>query len=159
MFIKKLLITISIFLFAAMPIIADDNNQYEQTKQTITKTGNVGGKYRPLAPSNMRIYFSYDAQAGVCHFTLRSEIEYMSVEIENLDTHIMYFGEVDAADPVMYQSLDRGYYQITCTTDHGSIYGGEPTKPIISANLNLFNKNFTNQNNIVHLLQMFRIVY
>lgn len=141
-----------------MPIIADDNTQSNQINQAIGRKGNIGSTKRPLAPSNMRIYFSYDAQAGVCHFTLRPEIEYMSVEIENLDTHIMYFGEVDAADPVMYQSLDRGYYQITCTTDDGSIYGGEPTKPIILANLNLFNKSFTNQNNIVHLLQMFRIV-
>lgn len=125
MFIKKLLITISIFLFAAMPIIADDNTQSNQINQAIGRKGNIGSTKRPLAPSNMRIYFSYDAQAGVCHFTLRPEIEYMSVEIENLDTHIMYFGEVDAADPVMYQSLDRGYYQITCTTDDGSIYAGE----------------------------------
>lgn len=155
-FIK--LICVTLFCVTAFSAIKAETTN--TTNQTIYKQKkdpfHIG---RPLAPSNMRIYFSYDAQAGVCHFTLRPEIEYMSVEIENLDTHIMYFGEVDATDPVMYQSLDRGYYQITCTTDDGSIYGGEPTKSIISANLNLFNKSFTNQNNSVHLLQILRIVY
>lgn len=80
---------------------------------------------RPLAPSNMRIYFLYDASNGDCIFTLRDDIEYISVTLEHTATHIMYFGDVDASDPVMHQPLERGVYHISCVADNGAIYAGE----------------------------------
>ena len=72
---------------------------------------------RPSAPSNMRIYFCYDAENGEC------------VSLESLSTGQMYYGDVDASDPTMSVELPASNYYIMCVTDNGSVYEGEVVVP------------------------------
>ncbi len=122
--LKTLLCTL-LFILPTAIAQAGDDNLITDAPQPIPNKHEGMILNRPLAPSNMRIYFLYDASNSDCIFTLRDDIEYISVTLEHTATHMMYFGDVDASDPVMHQPLERGVYHISCVTDNGAIYAGE----------------------------------
>lgn len=126
----------SVFLLFLMAVVsgscfgASGNNQSSHGKpQVIVKKEGGNQHGRPSAPSNARIYFCYDSENRECVFTLRDDIEYMSVSLESLSTGQMYYGDVDATDPTMSVELPASNYYIMCVTDNGSVYEGEVVVP------------------------------
>ncbi len=77
-----------------------------------------------LKPSSSYIGLKYDRVECALLFTLPADVEYIDVEAENLDSHIIYAGSVWAENPVWDQALPAGEYIITCTADNGDIYEG-----------------------------------
>ena len=80
--------------------------------------------YKHKAPSLVRLYFTYNPQEKCATFELLSDIEYIDIEAENLESHIIYVGSVWAENPVWKQELPAGEYIITCTADNGDVYEG-----------------------------------
>ncbi|MBD5219088.1 MAG: hypothetical protein HDS72_02410 [Bacteroidales bacterium] len=76
------------------------------------------------APSLIRLYFTYSPQEKCATFELLSDIEYIDIEAENLESHIIYVGSVWAENSVWNQELPTGEYIITCTADNGDVYEG-----------------------------------
>lgn len=80
--------------------------------------------HKHKAPSFVRVLFSYDITAGEASFEFPGEVEYIDIEAENLDTHIIYMGSASVDFPVWQQELPSGEYIITCTAGNGDVFEG-----------------------------------
>lgn len=123
------LFLLSIFAVASLSAYSGSGDKSSNPLQSVRRSESPKSNGRPSAPSNARIYFCYDSENGECVFTLRDDIEYMSVSLESLSTGQMYYGDVDASDPTMSVELPASNYYIMCVTDNGSVYEGEVVVP------------------------------
>ena len=78
------------------------------------------------APSNQRVEFVYSpvSHTGTFDFC-NSNVQSLSVEIENQMSGEIHYGSVDVSYPVMDVCLEPASYSITCTAEDGSLYAGE----------------------------------
>lgn len=91
------------------------------------KSGPVGGanpnRHKAPAMDEVRAVY-YDASHRMV-FSLNEDIAYLSVEVENLISGEIHYGNVDVSYPVMDVYLEPSSYTITCTSDDGSLYYGD----------------------------------
>lgn len=80
---------------------------------------------RPKAPAMDEVRAVYYDTSHKMVFSLSEDIAYLSVEVENLISGEIHYGNVDASYPVMDVYLEPSSYTITCTSDDGSLYYGD----------------------------------
>ncbi len=124
---KKTFLLLIFALLSTLSLRADgnDNNTSKVDLRLLRKGPSDPLPGRQRIPANQFLLFYYNSNTHECEFTLREEIEYVSICITECDTGITYSGEVTQDDPVMIQDLNPGYYRITCITDQEDIYEGE----------------------------------
>ena len=80
---------------------------------------------RPKAPAHNSIDAVYYDGSYQMVFSLSSNVQSLSVEIENQMSGEIHYGSVDVSYPVMDVCLEPASYSITCTAEDGSLYAGE----------------------------------
>ncbi len=80
---------------------------------------------KPKAPAMDEVRAVYYDTSHKMIFSLSEDIAYLSVEVENLISGEIHYGNVDASYPVMDVYLEPSSYTITCTSDDGSLYYGD----------------------------------
>lgn len=118
--IKKLVTILSIVLCGI-----GSNFVSAQDKQigTIIKKGGVDVT-RPHSPSNQMISIEYDSANHLLMFSTNTNIKSISATFCNLSTGDVYSFDVDFSDPIVYQDLDGGEYEIVCISDDGQEFSG-----------------------------------
>lgn len=118
----KLVVLVSTFS-VALTVMADDNTTTPSQPLPKREIKPINpGKHK--APSLVRLLFSYDVHEMYAVFTLPADVDYIDIEAQNLESHIIYVGGVWAENPVWNQELPTGEYIITCTADNGDVYEG-----------------------------------
>lgn len=121
---KSLILILLVTTISTTTGYAEDGNDQPPTPQLPIKKKKPGDvdPFRPKAPSFVQILFSYDIAAGEASFEFPAYVEYIDIEAENLDTHIIYMGSASVDFPVWHQELPSGEYIITCTADNGDVF-------------------------------------
>lgn len=126
--ISIMLLVLQSFLITPTMMYSGNNTSASQTNPITVTIGKkkTPSLYRPRIPSHSVIELSYYPEQNLCIFNLGdTDIQYMTVEIENLESGETYCDMVDASCPCINISLTPSTYSITCTTDDDSIYTGE----------------------------------
>lgn len=124
--LKFVIFTLLVMLLTGgLNLVCAENPSNTPVVVVVAKKMTPSNSQRPKSPSNAAISISIFVQSGIFELDLNDvESEYVSVDIENLDTGDAYSDIVYASDPYINMSLTSAYYSITCTTDDGSMYTG-----------------------------------
>ena len=98
---------------------ANVNNQ-----QIVVKKNPNYQNDRPHSPSNQMISIEYDSANHLLMFSTNTNIESISATFWNLSTGDVYSFDVDFSDPIVYQDLAGGEYEIVCISDDGQEFSG-----------------------------------
>lgn len=123
----KKLFTFLILLIAstAFNFSFADDSEPEPIEIKIPKKKNPINPGIQLKPGyNSGIGFKYVPADRSCEFSFPFDVEYIDIEVENLDTNIIYIGSASVDYPVWHQELPMGEYLITGTADNGDVYEG-----------------------------------
>ena len=70
------------------------------------------------------ISIEYDSANHLLMFSTNTNIKSISATLCNLSTGDVYSFDVDFSDPIVYQDLDGGEYEIVCISDDGQEFSG-----------------------------------
>lgn len=121
--IKKLVTILSIAFCVICGIVGNFVSAKTNPSTTVTHKGGLNTN-RPHSPSNQMISIEYDSANHLLLFSTNTNIESISATFCNLSTGDVYSFDVDFSDPIVYQDLDGGEYEIVCISDDGQEFGG-----------------------------------
>lgn len=118
----KFLLFILFLCFLPISLYAEDTAK-PQVIPIRKKTTDVDHS-RPKKPANIYFMVSYN-EDGTWVFDLPANVEYLMVEVCNVETQECYLWSVTVDDNIWYQSIPKGSYFMNCTVDNGDTYEAE----------------------------------
>ena len=126
LFFLALIFTSGIYSMSYADEPGTDEPGTDEPKRNLPKKNqpSLPGIYLDPSCVNSSVGYNYNSVHSASYFFLPADVEYIDIEAENLESHIIYVGSVWAENPVWKQELPAGEYIITCTADNGDVYEG-----------------------------------